>query len=192
LEQRYSRQTPIDALARWRLPPGVATKVEVARIEIPPGSALAVRATFALDFLPGDVVRGGLARPATNVSAARAEAVCLATFLPTGPVEPEELARYVRESQIRTPPLLERAVRIPLGERARALDLLTHGALELPSGELEKLVVALRWLSGENQLAADPRSWRQWLDERARARSAGAARRGASGLELPEPRSYRH
>jgi hypothetical protein len=193
LEQRYSRQTALDALAVWKLAPGVESKVEVARLDIPPGNALAVRAVFTLEFLPGEVVKEGVVRPATNVSAAHAEAVTLANFLPTGAVEPEELARYVREEQIRTPPLLERAVRIPLAQRSRALDLLTPGALELPSGELEKLVVALRWLSGDSRLGADPRSWRQWLDERARAREAGAgAPRGtAGGLELPERRPYR-
>jgi len=193
LEQRFSRSTPVDSLAHWKLPPGIETSVEVGRLDIPPGQALAVRALFFLEFLPGKILREGELRPAASLPVARTEAVRLASFLPTEPVEPEELARYVREEMIRTPPLLERAVRIPLAQRARALDLLTPAALQLPSGELEKIAVALRWLSGESQIGADPLSWRQWLDTRSRTRERAVREgRDASALDLPDDPSYRH
>ncbi len=176
LEQRFSQVTPVDALAVWRLPPGVASPVQVGRFSIPIGGALAVRAIFSLEFLPGEVVRDGEVRPATNVGPARTEVIRLADFLPKPPVDAAELARYVREEMIRTAPLLERAVRIPLAERGRALDLLTPAVLELPSGELEKVTVALRWLSGQSDLGADARSWRQWLSERSDCASRNCAR----------------
>ena len=194
LEQRFGRQTAVESLARWSLPPGKEISVELGKFDIPTGRALAVRALFVLEFLPGEVLRDKAARPATNLPVARAEAVHLAGFLPSDPVQPEELARYVRESMIRNPPLLERAVRIPLDQRARALDLLTPAALELPSVELEKITVALRWLSGASELGADARSWRQWLAERARTRErdANGVHSNPGGLDLPDERSYRH
>jgi hypothetical protein len=194
MEQRFSRQAPVESLAQWKLPPGVETSSEIGVVEIPPGGALAVRALFVLEFLPGEIVRESQVRPATNISVGRAEALRLANFLPVEPVDPAELARYVRDERIRTPPLLERAVRIPLDQRARALDLLTPVVLELPSGELEKLAVALRWLSGQSQLGADARSWRQWLDERSRMRAKDLreGRPPSSDLDLPGEGSYRH
>ena len=123
---------------------------------------------------------------------ARGEGVCLAVFLPSDPVDPAELVRYVREEPLLTPELLERCVRIPLSQRAQALDLLTPVALKLPSGEMEKLAVALRWLSGETDMGADSRAWRQWLDERARLRAIlGRPAAGEPALALPDEPSYR-
>lgn len=193
LEQRYSVGTIVESLSRWHLPAGVETAQEVGHFEIPPGEALAVRANFTLEFLPGDVWKGSEVRPAAEIPIARADVIRLADFLPTEPVDPQELARYVREEMIRTAPLLERAVRIPVDQRALALDLLTVSAMALPSGELEKITVALRWLSGRQELGADSRSWRQWLDERARARaqSASEALGEGSALELPDSPTYR-
>ncbi len=193
LEQRFSQQNTVDALARWSLPPGVETRLEIGKFSIPPGQALAVRAVFTLDFLPGEVLRGGEVRPAASVPVVRGEAVRLASFLPAPPLQPEELVRYISHEMIRMPLLLERTVRIPLEQRARALDLLTPVALELPSSELEKLTVALRWLSGQSQIGADAGTWRQWLDQRAklRERDRREGRQSAGELELPDDRSYR-
>ena len=113
--------------------------------------------------------------------------------MPKPPVQAEELARYVREEMIRSAPLLERAVRLPLADRGRALDLLTPSVLELPSGELEKVTVALRWLSGQSDLGADARSWRQWLSERSKLREQELREgpKSQSALELPDPPPYR-
>ena len=62
--------------------------------------------------------------------------------------------------------------------------------LELPSGEVEKLGVALRWLTGVAELGSDPRAWRQWLDHRAHAagRADASNAAAAAALELPTDR----
>jgi hypothetical protein len=190
MEQRFMQQNQIDWLSTWRLPAGVETALEIERVEIPPGSAMAVRAQFSLEFLGGEVLLDGQARPASQLPIARGEAVRLANFLPSAPVDPAELVRYVRDDMIRTAPLLERSVRIPLSERAHALDLLTPVVLRLPSGEVEKLTVALRWLSGQTELGADARAWRQWLDARARSRNAPTDA-VQSTLALPDEPAYR-
>jgi len=188
VEQRFVQQTHVDELATWELPDGVETTLELARMDIPQGTALAVRAQFSLEFLPGDVLLEGRVRPLSQFPVARGESIRLADYLPKEPVEPAELVRYVRDEMLRLSPLLERAVRIPLDQRATALDQLTPVALQLPSGEVEKLAVALRWLSGETELGGDARAWRQWLDARKQARSA----RPAQGeLALPDPPAYR-
>lgn len=190
VEQRFVQQTHVDALAKWQLAPGTQTSLEIARMEIPPGAALAVRAQFSLEFLPGDVELEGRVRPVSQFPLARGEGVRLASYLPPEPVDPSELVRYVRDEMLRMAPLLERSVRIPLNERARALDLLTPVALEMPSVELEKLAVALRWLSGQTELGGDAHGWRQWLDARLRARSTPPD--GAQGeLALPDAPAYR-
>jgi hypothetical protein len=187
IEQRFSTSSPVEHLERWSLPGHGSAEHSLGSFALPIGTALAVRAVFELEFLPGDVTRDGEVRPASRLSTPRVEVLRLAPFLPTAPVAPEELARYVREELIRPAPLLERAVRIEASQRGRALDLLTPAVLELPSGEVEKVTVALRWLSGQGELGSDARSWRQWLDRRAQARARRTQGPG-SALELPAER----
>lgn len=193
MEQRFAQQDVIPDLAEWKLPPGKESRADLGKFTIPIGNAMAVRALFQLDLMPVEILLAGQSRPASAPPPARTEAVRLAPFLPTAAIDAAELVRYVRDAQIRPAPLLERTVRIPWEQRAAALDRLTPAALELPPGELEKLAVALRWLSGNADLGADPHRWRQWLNERAKRRAAGDAAAGgssvepaASALELPD------
>jgi hypothetical protein len=183
VEERLARSEPMPQLTELRFKPGETLRIALGEFQLPRGSALAVRASFELEFLSGEFVIADAKLPAARVRVQPAEAVRLAPFLPIAPVEPSELARYVGAGHFNTPALIERTVRIPRERRAEALDLLTPVALALESKELERLAPALRWLSGNSEIGGEAHAWRRWLDQRRTTREG--LHRGPT-LELPD------
>jgi hypothetical protein len=141
-----------------------------------------VRASFALVLPSGELLFDGQAYPANTLTVRPCSVQRLAPFLPTGPVEPEELLRYLGGQRVATPALLERAVRIPPERREEALELLSAAALDMTRPELERALPALRWLSGQRHLGADVDAWRRWREQR---RALAEADRPL--LPLPRP-----
>jgi hypothetical protein len=183
IEERLARSEPLPQLADLELEPGRELRIGLGEFHLPRGTGLAVRASFELEFLAGEFEQDGKTLPAARVRVAPAEAVRLAPFLPTEPVEPAEIARYVAAGKVRMPALLERAVRIPRERRGEALDALTPIALSMDSPSLERIAPALRWLSGNSEIGGEPHAWRAWLDQRRTARES--ANREPT-LDLPE------
>lgn len=155
------------------LEPGEPWRLELASLDLePPGGVLAFSSVLRLELLPGEFLEAdGRYLPAQDLATPPLELVRLAGFLPTEPVPPAELARYVRGARLQTPALLERTVRIVPEDRDEALDLLTPLMRDLPRVEQERLVPALRWLAGTPRPGGSPESWLSWLDARTTERS---------------------
>jgi hypothetical protein len=192
IEQRFAENGVRKELAELRLPAHATARRSLGRIRIPRGSALAVRARCELEFLPGEILREGQVLPAHRVRVEPCEVVLLAPYLPGAPVEPGELARYAGQPQFQLAPLLERAVRIENSRRGQALDAIAPVVARASRVDLERLGPALRWLSGNRELGADPEGWRRWMSGRASARTESALERPPGGLELPQKGPYRH
>ncbi len=183
-EQRSVRTFAIEPLSEIPVPAHGSFELDLGATELPVGRFLAVRGSWQLEVFAGSLHVGTVDAegfPAQGVPVAGTEAVRIAPFLPAEPVEPGELARFVRKPGFDLPPALERAVRIPVDQRDVALDLLTPVAIEMNLPDLARLVPCLRWLSGSAEPGGDPEAWRRWLAGRARRR-ADATR---SNLVLP-------
>lgn len=185
-DRRAALRDGVSLPPRLELAPDEPWRHEVAALDLePPAGVLAFSSVLRLELLPGEFVEpDGRYLPAQDLATGPLELVRLAGFLPTAPVEPAELARYVGGGRLHTPALLERAVRIVPAEREAALDLLTPLAPGLPRVELERLVPALRWLSGTARPGGSPESWLSWLEARA-ARRARADEPDWDRLEVP-------
>ena len=165
-EHSSARSVTVDAIADFKIEPGVPTRIGLGDFELMPGTALAVRGRWELQLLPGEILRAGESFPATGFEVSPCSAGRLAAFLPTDEVEPAELLRYLQGSEFSLPALIERAVRIAPERRAEALDLLTPQLLGAAPLEVERAVPALRWLSGQRDLGGDPLMWQGWLATR--------------------------
>jgi len=163
-EQRVSRSLALEEVAEVRLAPGAQTRVALGRYAVPIGGALAVEAEWDLRLPPGTLLVDDQELPVQFLTVRGCETRRVAPWLPDSEVEPGELARYVGAGGRAMPALMERAVRIEPERRGEALDALAPVALALPRIELAALVPALRWLSGERAIGADPEAWAQWLE----------------------------
>ena len=160
-EQRRASSSAVLETASFEIQPGVETRIRLGDFRLPTGAALAVRATWELSLVPGEVVRGtrrGV--PVNEFVVQQAQVVRLASHLPTDPVEPAELVRYLEGDAFSMPAMLERAVRIPSDRRDEALELLGPVVERMTMIELERTIPALRWLSGNRDLGGDPALWR--------------------------------
>jgi len=163
-EQKAASSTAVFGTGVFEIRPGEVTRIRLGDFELPIGAALAVRATWDLSLMPGEVVRGDAAGvPVNDFRVRSGQTVRLASFLPTDPVPPEELARYLAGDVVSLPAMIERAVRIPVDQRAEALDLLGPVVESMTLIELERAVPVLRWLSGQRELGGDPARWRAWM-----------------------------
>ena len=165
------------ALSELEIPPHETVRIDLLDYVIPLGRALAVREQWRLELRPGELVYDGRSLPAARFATEPCERTRLATFLPTGPVEPAELIRYMQRDVVNTPPLLERAVRIETWRREEALAEITpvveRLAVENPR-QIAKAAAALRWLARTNKPGIDAKAWalylRARLDRRLQAR----------------------
>ena len=185
-ESRVANSSSIEELAELSLAPGTARRIELGRFDLPEVTGVAVRARWELSLLPGHVDAGGGIRPAQAVSIAPCEFVRLASWLPTAPVLPRELADYVGSPGFSGPGALELAVRIEGPQRAEALDLLAPVVAEMsPRVDLPRLAPSLRWLSGNRRLGNDGEGWMAWMGQWAEQRGLETIPRWSTS-ELPE------
>lgn len=181
-EQRVSRALAVPAAARLDLPAGRTAALDLGEFEVSGARNLALQADWQLELRAGSLALSGREYPANDLTVRQAVTQRLATWLPDAPIPPESLAEYVAGGGRAVPALMERAVRVGLDEREAALDALTAPALALTQVELERLVPALRWLSGRRELGADALAWQRWLAQRAGERGRPAATPGAPDL----------
>lgn len=186
--QRAVQYASVDRIERFALDPGDPRRWDLVELEPPrPAGMLALDARFELEFLLPQIEHEGRSLPASTLVGPTANVVRLAGYLPTGPIDPTELERYVAEGDVRVPALMERTVRIPPALRDQALERLGPLVARLSSPDLEELVPALRWLTGATSPGGDPEAWRRWMA----ARGRGAATADASDRGLDLPRSAR-
>lgn len=178
IEQRSARRTATDALARLRIEPGGEVRLPLGRVQIVVAGLVAARGRFELEVAPGMLERAGERLPAGRVDVEPCEVVRLDPRIPPGAVEPEELARYVERGAPSIAALLERAVRVEPGRRAESLARIAPLCAIFPDADLERVVPALRWLSGRRDLQGAA-AWRRFLSTQA-AGAAGSANGGSS------------
>jgi hypothetical protein len=171
IETRDLGSRIVDAVEELVLAPGRTRRVELARYSVPLGRALAARDQWRLRLRSGEVEVAGAAYPAADPSVAPCERTLVAAFLPSEPIEPAELARYLRATEeLWTPALVERAVRIAPERREEALDLLAPVVRELAASDPERVAAAtpaLRWLARTGAPGRSAREWSRWLALRA-------------------------
>lgn len=182
------------ALGALEVPAGGERELELFSYELPIGRALAVRETWALATRSGEIEGGGTSYPAARVAVSGCERERLSPFVEARTLEARALADFLVASE--PPParaLLEVAMGIPIERRPAALDALTPVVMRLSQEDPERVKAAepaLRWLTGERDLGADPASWARWL--RVRQERAREAEQAADGLDLPAgPRAAR-
>jgi hypothetical protein len=186
-EQRFASSRVHDELGLLDLEPGTEQRFALGAFDVPGGpDALAVRASFELRFIPGEILTADAGLPAQNVHVAPVEFVRLASWVPSAPVEPAELSSYVAGEggqDFTLAGALERAVRVESRRRAEALDLLAPLVAHMSARvDLPRLAPTLRWLSGNPSLGRDGDGWKAWMA--AWQRDRAAARQGRV-LELP-------
>lgn len=183
-ERRSVGELPLGSLGPWRIEPRAELRVALGEHDLPQvHGALAVRATFELAFLAGEVRREGRTLPVRRLEARPAVHVLLSGELPPEAVDPGELARYVSAGRVHRAAALERAVRVPPADYRRALQELAVGHARLNRVALEELLPALRWLAGEDGPVGGVSVWWAWLGELARGMEAAEGT-----LDMPAPR----
>lgn len=185
-EQRAERQQGLPFPEELLLPVDEDVRLPLAEVQLPTaGGMLALSSRLDLELVPGEFVDDqGRYLPAQRLPVEAVELVRLASFLPTGSIEPEELVSYVSAGKLYVPALMERAVRILPADRERTLDLLEPLVESMALVDLELLVPALRWLTRRVDPAGNPEAWRAFL----RARGARQDERAPAsrGLDLPD------
>ncbi len=183
-ERRRSGEVPLPPLGPWTIEPGGRIPVALGEDDLEAvQAALAVRVTWELLFLAGEVRRGTRWLPVRRLAASPAVHVLLAGDLPSEPVDAGELARYVRAGRVHRAAALERAVRVPPAEYPRALEELAREHARLNRVALEELLPALRWLAAEGGPTGGVSVWWAWLADLARA-----AEQAEGALDMPAPR----
>ena len=158
--------TNVEVLSELELLPGRTSRVVLTTSEIVLDGALAVRERWSLHPLSGEIESEGEVYPAVGVSVEPCERVRLADELPLAPVPLEELLRYARGPAIRTPALLERAVRLSSTRRGEALEALAPLVAtwaRIDPERVDALAPALRWLTGTGQSSLSPAEWAELL-----------------------------
>jgi len=179
-----------DALGALRIPAGETVRVPLRAAELRLGGALCVRERWTLSTRAGFALLEEEELPAQDVAIEPCEVVRLAPFLPTAPVEPAELVRYLQDEQeLFVPALMERAVRIAPERRGEALDLLAPVVTRMAGDDPERLTTAapaLRWLARSRDAGGDPVAWSAWFAGRTAKREAVQdAAEPEGGLDLP-------
>lgn len=186
VEHRTAQRAFVDALDRLHAPAGEQVRIGVGQFEAPLGGSIAVRGSWRMSAASGSIFVDDLELPASELRVAACESVRLDARLPRSPIEPAELADYLRRGAPTMASLLERAVRITPERREEALALLTPILLQRPLLEIGRAAPVLRWLSGErvdDGFGEDGPRWKSWLEDRA-APDEGAPQ--PPQLELPD------
>jgi hypothetical protein len=152
--------------AELEVPAGRESRWVILTYELPLGRALAVRERWRL------VTRSGCARERAS---------------PRLVASPDAAAKFVAELQDAARPapraLLEAALAIPPDEREAALAALAPLVAELARHDPERVLAAepaLRWLTQNRDLGADPAAWARYLAQRSGPESSEHPR-----LDLP-------
>jgi hypothetical protein len=179
-ERRMASTHAVEGLQEVALGAGVTFETVLLRERLPTDGFLALRGRFDLELHAGEALSEDESLPAYDIAVAPCETVALASFLPTDPVEPQELVRYVSTPGFALPAAMERAVRIPNDRRQQALELLAPRIQAMNAIDLERLAPTLRWLAGSARQGGDPAAWRQYFRDRA------ARTQERDDLELPD------
>ena len=181
-ESHNVRERALGVFGDLEVGPNGALEIELGSFPVALArGVLAARSHFDLQVLAGEILEGDGSFPAMGASVEPVEWNLRAPFLPTAPVEPDELVRYVTQSTISLPATMERAVRIPAERRFEALDLLEPVVERFTADEVERIVPALRWLSRTSTPGGDPLVWKEWMRRRAAERAGGES----SPLDIP-------
>lgn len=181
-EHRSASTQSLDLLAELELEPERLRRLELVEFEVPLANELAVRAHFELVLVQPELELETRRLPVAQLRVSACEVDVLAPFLPTAPVEPAELARYLERPGFGLPAALERTVRIAPERRDEALAACAPVIARMNRLDLERAAPCLRWLSGDRERGADPDRWRAWAFERTRGSEP------APVLDLPEER----
>ena len=187
VDERGRQQSVAEALALEDLrelviPAGSPWERTLGSFPLEIGNALAVRVHWSLRLGAGEFVLGGRSYPAMLLVVQECEAARLARFLPAEPVAPEVLSSYIAGRRFNTAAMMERAVRIEPQRRDEALDLLTQVLAGMDPIDFERVVPALRWLSGHSGGLLEAGDWSAWLEQRALRRAPPPA---PDPLDLP-------
>ena len=153
--------------------------------ELPLGRALAVRERWRLVTRSGEVQSDGQRFPAAAVNVAGCARERASPLLAA---RPDAAAEFVAELEDAGHPstraLLEAALAIPPDEREAALAALAPLIAELARRDPERVLAAepaLRWLTENRDLGADPAAWARYLANRSGSESNDHPR-----LDLPD------
>ena len=165
----------------WDLPAGETLEV-VLGVDSPRigEGALAVRVEWKVSLGAGSATVGGARFPLQGLRVKDGVIVRLSKELSTDTVEPAELFRYALGGSVKTPALLERAVRIHPSQYQEALDLLAEMEPRFSPSALSALSPVMAWLTGSSGLSARGEDWRSWLQQRLILKEQGG------NLDLPD------
>jgi hypothetical protein len=184
-ERREAQTQLIDHFSSWRIVPGERVRLPLLEYSVPMGRAMAVKESWGLELLSGEVSDPRGSAPAAHLKVLPCDQTRLASFLPTDPVEPQVLIDYLRREEIYLPPLMERAVRIPPERRREALALLLPMLEATEEGADQRMVritPALRWLAGTKEPGVRAEAWARHIRRLLRQRGDG------DNLDLPGDR----
>ena len=180
----------VAALSDLELAPGEARALPLLEYELEVGVALAVRESWRLVTLGGELAEGEERYPVAHLEVAPCERQRLAGYLPRASLPPEELLSYIARERIHLPALLERTVRIAPERRLETL-----GALEPVLEELRRerpehfvgLAPALAWITRRTDPVGgwSPALRAQLAQRELRRGGAGAETNGAITPEEP-------
>jgi hypothetical protein len=179
-------------LAQLALRPEVEERVTLLTYELPLGRALGVRERWRMETRSGEIDCAGAVFPAANVKVQGCERERLSPQVTAGPVPAGALAERLAEASVPSArELLELALRTERAEREPALRALAPVVAELARtrpGHVALAEPALRWLTQNRDLGADPAGWARYLAGRV---AAGTAQSAPGGLDLPAHRGER-
>jgi hypothetical protein len=182
LFQVQAHNQPAEIPAGLRIPPGFEAQIDLGRFELPLGRGLAVQSEFRVALPAVELDYRGRQHLVRLASVPPARAQRVAPRLPPVALEPEFLLDYLRGSNVFTPALVERLVRIPQERREEALERVLASAFQVDRAVFERRYApVLRWLSGAREQGKDQRAWESW----AKARSQADPDARAGRLELP-------
>lgn len=175
-------------LTELALFPEIEERLPLLAYELPLGRALGVRERWRMETRSGEIECAGEVFPAANVKVQGCERERLSPLVEGGPLPARALAeRLVQEGVPTRRELLELAMRTESTQREPALRALAPVVAELARtrpGHVELAEPALRWLTQNRDLGADPLAWARYLEGRV---AAGAAPPAPGGLDLPAP-----
>ncbi len=169
-------------LENVRIPPGMTAQFDLGLYAQPLGTAMAVHSVFRMT-LPG--VHLGLGEKSYAVRqlpVSKCTTQRLSPRLPSASVDLVPLSAYLSQSNVHTPALVERLVRIDPSLFEQAFETLFQQGMQV-----DRLVFAaryapcLRWLSGERELGSAQEAWRAWR------RSRDSKSSDEPAIEWPDP-----
>jgi hypothetical protein len=193
LESRSREDSLVPELPEFRVGAQASFEMELRQFPVPMAGALACREWYQFSPSGAWLLVGGELLPARDLRVRGDDRTCLAGYLPGTAVDPAAVADYLDEpravtlpEEVFTPALLERAVRVPAADRARAVALLAERAAQWSDEQLTAGAPAFRWLTGALAPGGDPRAWRgHFAALRAQAEPLAARPESDPSLVLP-------